>query len=89
MTITFLNGLPNLTQEEKNSIHSTSLSYKLKEKPIKLSCVPAVGMMIMINSFYHSYKLDHEEGLIWDKSFETDENFSCEIHLIGIHKKNI
>ena len=46
-------------------------------------------MKIMINSFYDSYKLDHEEGLIFDKSFETDENFSCEIHSIGIHKKHL
>ena len=89
VTFTFMEGLPNLTEQEKNSIHSISLSYKLKEKPVKISCVPAIGMKIMINSFYDSYKLDNEEGLIFDKSFETDENFSCEIHSIGIHKKHL
>ena len=89
VTFIFLDGLPNLTEEQKNSIHSISLSLKLKEKPIKISCVPVTGMKIMINSFYDSYKLDHEEALIWDRTFDTDENFSCEISSIGIHKKHL
>ncbi len=87
ISFTFRDGLPNLTKEEQNSIHSISLSRKLKEKPIKISSVPAIGMKIMINSFYYSYKLKNEEGLIWDKSFDADLNISLEIYSIGIHKK--
>lgn len=89
VTFTLRDGLPNLTEEEQNSIHSISLSYKLKEKPIKIPFVPAIGMKIMINSFYYSYKLKNEEGLIWDKSFDADLNISLEIYSIGIHKKHL
>ena len=46
-------------------------------------------MKIMINSFYYSYKLKNEEGLIWDKSFDADLNISLEIYSIGIHKKHL
>lgn len=87
VSFTIGDGLPNLTAEERNSIHSISLAYKLKAKPIKIPFVPAVGMKIMINSFYCSYKLTNEEGLVWDKCFDADENTSLEIYSIGIHKK--
>lgn len=89
VSFTFRDGLPNLTEEEQNSIHSISLSYKLKEKPIKIPFVPTIGMKIMINSFYYSYKLNNEEGLLWDRSFDADLNVSLEIYSIGIHKKHL
>ena len=89
VSFTFRDGLPNLTTEEKNSVHSVSLSYKLKQKPIKISCVPVIGMKIMINSFYYSYKLNNDEGLLWDRVFDTEEDLSFEIYAIGIRKKHL
>lgn len=89
VSLTFRDGLPNLTRDEKNSEHSLSLSRKLKKRPVRISCVPIIGMKIMINSFYYSYKLKNEEQLMWDKSFDADENVSFEIYSIGIHKKHL
>lgn len=89
VSFTFSNGLPNLTTEQQNSIHCTSLSHKLKEKPIKILYVPSIGMKIMINSFYYSYKLNNDEGLLWDSAFDVDEDISFEIYSIGIHKKHL
>ncbi len=89
VSFTFRDGLPNLTIEEKNSEQSLSLSRKLKERPIRISCVPVIGMKIIINSFYYSYKLKNEEQLMWDKSFDADENVSFDIYSIGIHKKHL
>lgn len=87
VSFTFPDGLPNLTTEEKNSDVYISLSYKLKHKPTKISSVPAIGMKIMINSFYTSYKLNNDEGLLWDKAFDVEEDLSFEIYAIGIRKK--
>ena len=89
VSFTLTDGFPNLTKEEQNSISCISLSNKLKRKPIKILCVPTIGMKIMINSFYYSYKLKNEEALIWDRAFDADENVFLEIYSIGIHKKHL
>lgn len=41
----------------------------------------------MINSFYCSFKLTNDEGLVCDKCFDVDENTSLEIYSIGIRRK--
>ena len=41
----------------------------------------------MINSFYTSYKLNNDEGLLWDKAFDVEEDLSFEIYAIGIRTK--
>lgn len=89
VSFTFRDGLPKLSPEEKNSHHSVRLSYKLKQKPIKIRCVPVIGMKIMINAFYYSYKLNNDEGLLWDRVFDTEEDLSFEIYAIGIRKKHL
>lgn len=89
VSFTFRDGLPKLTPQEQNSDHSVRLSYKLKEKPIKIPCVPVIGMKIMINSFFYSYKLNYDEGCLWERVFDTPKDLSFEIYDIGIRKKHL